>query len=332
LDAGQEALRRQKADDLLEPVLSRLDFGPAACRMAGEALLQRRPLVRRESVLGGPLDSADDCRLVIFVPLLAEQKPVGVLRIRRAAEDLADGEAELLEELLIESAKHIALALKKEDDDRLAITDGLTKLLVKRRFLHMLEERRALAESGQGRRNDAFVLAMIDIDHFKKINDTHGHLSGDIVLRDVAGILRGGLRDGDYAFRYGGEEMALLLNTPSLETGRKTAERLRKAIQTATFRGDKGQAIPVTASMGLSLFEPGLSAEGLIARADKALYASKHGGRNRVTVWEPALEKQATPTPATTKPRVNSVRAPAAKRSSTSLGTRTSPAKSSRQN
>ncbi|GMV80829.1 MAG: hypothetical protein AMXMBFR7_20130 [Planctomycetota bacterium] len=284
LAAHEGPVARQKAEEVLESVLSSLDFSLAACRHAARALEQGRSLRQRELVSG--VRASGEHPVMLCVPLIADQRHIGVLRIRRMAEDgFDDPAAEALEELLIESAKHIALALKKDEDDRTAITDQLTGLFIKRHFLDTLERLRTESAGG----GPGFALVLMDIDHFKKVNDTHGHLSGDMVLKHAAKVLQSGLRSGDLAFRYGGEELALLMPGAGSEAAQQTAERLRTAVQGTTFRGDKGQTIPVTISLGVASHKLGLTAENLISRADKALYASKHGGRNRVTCWSSTL-------------------------------------------
>lgn len=285
--ASQEgAPPRQNGNQMLEGLLSRVDHSPAALRDVARALEQRRTLRKQESeepYLG------NESMLILSVPLMADQRGVGVLRIRRQSEGFDGPVAEALEETLIESAKHIALAMKKDEDDRKAITDQLTGLFIKRHFLSMLEQLRTQAASAMSDRERNFGLVLCDIDHFKKVNDTHGHLSGDIILKNVSRVLRGGLRAGDLAFRYGGEEIAILMPGASQEAAQQTADRLRSAIETSDFKGDKGQSIPITISMGVARNQPGLSGEGLISRADQALYASKHNGRNRVTCWSKEL-------------------------------------------
>jgi len=281
--AEQDALSQFDPGEILDTALAKLDLSEAAIAFAAEAL-DRRRTTRQEEHLNPTQSGATD-GMTLCVPLLADQKPIGVLRIRRSIEGFSGPEAGALEELLLESAKHIALALKKDEDDRKAITDVLTGLFIKRHFLVSLEQMRAeAAASGSG-----FCLVLCDIDHFKKVNDTHGHLSGDMILKGVAGVLRKGLRTGDMAFRYGGEEMALLLPNATPESAEQMAERLRAAIQAATFNGERGQRVPVTISLGISQHQPGLTGESLISRADRALYASKQGGRNRSTRWSVEL-------------------------------------------
>ena len=280
--ANSDKLSELDSAEILESALVKIDYSPGACHFAAQAL-ERRRTVRRDERRVSQSGSSDG--VVLCVPLIADQRPVGVLRICRSAEGFKGPEAEALEELLLESAKHIALALKKDEDDRQAITDGLTTLYIKRHFLVMLEQLRGEAATT----GETFCLVMCDIDHFKKVNDTHGHLSGDLILKGVTAVLRRELRTGDLAFRYGGEELALLLPHATVEAAEQTAERLRVAVQAGTFHGEKGQVVPITVSLGVAQHQPGLTGDTLIGRADRALYASKQSGRNRSTRWSPAL-------------------------------------------
>lgn len=294
----ESGVSRENPSELIEGLMLRLDYGPPACRHAAQALEQRRTLRERVPTSMARHSHGDE-GLMLCVPLIADQRPVGVLRIRRSSDGFDGPIAETFEEMLLESAKHIALALKKDQDDRKAITDQLTALFIKRHFLATMEDMRAQSAAGGGV-GKPFALVLLDIDHFKKVNDTHGHLSGDLVLKNVAAVLRKALRSGDMAFRYGGEEMAVLMPGATQEAAEQTAERLRTAVERTVFLGEKGQTIPITISLGIALHRHGLTGEQLISRADRALYASKHGGRNRVTPWRPDLPdpleaKKATP-------------------------------------
>jgi diguanylate cyclase len=129
-------------------------------------------------------------------------------------------------------------------------------------------------------------LLMIDIDHFKKVNDTYGHLLGDKVIRFVGMTVKDRIKGKDLAACYGGEELAVLLPETSLAGARSVAEEIRRAMATARIqRLDNGQAIgAITVSLGVAQYRPGETHEALIARADAALYRSKESGRNRVSV------------------------------------------------
>jgi diguanylate cyclase (GGDEF)-like protein len=125
---------------------------------------------------------------------------------------------------------------------------------------------------------------MMDIDHFKNVNDGFGHAAGDAVLMRVGRLVRGNLRPSDFAARVGGEEFALILPQTLLPGAITAVERLREAIAGATFE-HRGRRLPqVTVSIGLAELERGATPGQLLARADVALYAAKQGGRNR-TEW-----------------------------------------------
>jgi two-component system cell cycle response regulator len=163
---------------------------------------------------------------------------------------------------------------------QMATRDALTGLLNRREFQRILEEETVRST----RFGHPFALVMVDIDHFKKINDTHGHQVGDEVLKHVASLLGGQLRAVDRVARYGGEEFAILM----IETDRKQAiegmERLSALLaETPCIVPKSGLTIPVTLSAGVAeLPHDAANGEGLIALADAALYAAKKAGRNRI--------------------------------------------------
>jgi len=164
-----------------------------------------------------------------------------------------------------------------------AITDGLTGLYVHAHFEDRLNELFEHYKEAQS----VFSLVMIDIDHFKKFNDTHGHQTGDEVLRGVSRLAQQAAGDRGTAFRYGGEEMSFLLPGVSGENAFKFADRFRKVIEKHIFRSTTGEDLHVTISLGVSSVTPDLlSAEQLVSQADKALYESKKGGRNRTTQFQ----------------------------------------------
>ena len=126
-------------------------------------------------------------------------------------------------------------------------------------------------------------LLMLDIDHFKHINDSHGHSAGDDVLKAVAAAIKGQLRNVDMVFRFGGEEFLILLSNTGRETAAMIGERLRFAAQAQNYSAD-GHSIELTVSLGCSTLLPGESAESLLRRADSALYVAKREGRNRLAM------------------------------------------------
>ena len=128
-------------------------------------------------------------------------------------------------------------------------------------------------------------LLLADIDFFKKINDTYGHPSGDLVLKEVSNIIREAIRDIDMPARYGGEEFAAILPRTDSKGAMNIAERLRKAVMSASFSSDTSQ-LKVTLSIGIATTpSDAKTKEELIEKADEALYYAKHNGRNRSVLW-----------------------------------------------
>ncbi|MBK7661735.1 MAG: GGDEF domain-containing protein [Betaproteobacteria bacterium] len=161
----------------------------------------------------------------------------------------------------------------------LASTDPLTGAYNRRTFLELMEK-----ELSRARRFDTpLSLVMLDLDHFKRVNDTHGHLVGDRVLQRFADIVRGELRKEDVLFRYGGEEFCVLVPDVAGAGAVTLADRIRTVVERQPFRID-GQEIPVTTSAGVAarIEEGPEDVDRLVNRADEALYIAKRRGRNRV--------------------------------------------------
>ncbi|MFG6158292.1 GGDEF domain-containing protein [Halomonas sp. 1390] len=158
---------------------------------------------------------------------------------------------------------------------RLSDTDDLTGLANRRKLMTRLDEELSLSN----RHGLPLSLMMLDIDHFKSINDTWGHLQGDQVLRELASLCQGILREEDLMARLGGEEFAVLLPLTPESHCRQLAERLRRRIAENDFGVGSGQ---VTVSIGIAEHRVGDSREILLQRVDDNLYAAKHGGRNRI--------------------------------------------------
>ena len=169
----------------------------------------------------------------------------------------------------------------------MAVTDSLTGLFNRRYATAHLE--RLIQRSGRDRR--AVSVAIADIDHFKAVNDTYGHGVGDEVLREFATRLAADVRGVDLMARYGGEEFLVIMSGVPLVTAMTIAERLRGAIAASPFvPASLRRELPITISIGVAAAESGdTSVTDLVRRADEALYAAKHGGRNRVAAAPKAL-------------------------------------------
>jgi diguanylate cyclase (GGDEF)-like protein/PAS domain S-box-containing protein len=167
--------------------------------------------------------------------------------------------------------------------ERLARTDALTGVTNRRHFFELAESQFARAQ----RYNHSLAVMMLDVDHFKQVNDRHGHLAGDLTLQSVAKECQNHLRGTDIFARYGGEEFICLLPEQSEQGALETAERIRQVIEQSEVKLET-HSIRVTISIGLAFMqsETDPTLEVLIDRADQALYQSKSGGRNRVTFWQ----------------------------------------------
>ena len=192
-----------------------------------------------------------------------------------------------MDEMMRTVAAQTALGLERHHlytgVEKIGLTDELTGLSNRRMFNYLMER-----EINRSRRyNRPFSLVMIDIDHFKKINDTWGHPAGDVILRELGALMRENFRKLDVPVRYGGEEFACLLPETPLEEAIKVAERFRIIVEQNDFLHGR-QRIPVTISLGVAAVGGGLNtetmtAEELLRFADRALYQAKQNGRNRIS-------------------------------------------------
>ncbi|OQX30468.1 MAG: hypothetical protein B0D87_02365 [Candidatus Sedimenticola endophacoides] len=167
--------------------------------------------------------------------------------------------------------------------EQLAAEDMLTGLFNRRYGMERLETELARCR----RRNHPLSLAMIDIDHFKRINDTLGHMAGDHGLAQLAATLRSQLRRHDIAFRYGGEEFVLILPETDADQALQGLERLRARVEGLQVRSPGQPDYSLTISIGIAQWHPAMSGDTLLERADRALYAAKEEGRNRCRVHAP---------------------------------------------
>ena len=219
-------------------------------------------------------------RNMISVPLKIKDRITGVINVVNKIDPSGfnPDDQRLLEAL----AQQAAMAVEHARLYELAITDGLTRLFIHRYFQARLEEEIMRAK----RYHTTISLILFDIDHFKKFNDTYGHQQGDIVLVDVAKLIKQTVRDTvDIPARYGGEEFTIILPETDAKGAQLVAERLRKTIETFPFPGQDKQ-LNVTISVGIATFPDHASSRGvLIKKADIALYACKEAGRNCTLIF-----------------------------------------------
>ena len=217
----------------------------------------------------------------LAVPLLGQERLIGLLIVGRKEGSRAYPAEEL--DLLNLLAHHVAIVFENARLFASATYEGLTGLLRREAILEQLDREleRAL------RYGRPLTVAMADLDHFKAINDRHGHLAGDSLLRRMAQVIAGGLRGTDWIGRYGGEEFLLVLPETGMEGAAAVAEKIRHAVQGTPVPLDDGTPARATVSIGLASLDAAagqgkVHGRDLIAAADRSLYEAKHAGRNRV--------------------------------------------------
>ena len=218
---------------------------------------------------------------LLILPLVVREAAIGTLALAARRRDAFGAEVRPALQLL---ANQLAVALSNAASvarlEELATTDGLTGCFNKRYFQ---DEFKARLQAAQ-RFGRKLSLVIVDLDHFKTVNDTYGHHTGDVVIRELGQILRRLKRETDVVARFGGEEFCVLCEETDAEGACLLAERVREELERTAFETDLG-SVRVTASLGLATFpEHGKDKQALFAAADRALYAAKHNGRNQVAV------------------------------------------------
>jgi diguanylate cyclase (GGDEF)-like protein/PAS domain S-box-containing protein len=245
-------------------------------------------LRRGQAQVGGEDAGAPACAHVpgqtgayLCVPLMSHGEAMGLLHVLPAA--LAEDRLAGKQRLAVTVAGQLGLALanlKMQENLRdMAVRDPLTGLF-NRRYLEETQEREFLRATRQG---VPIALIMLDIDHFKRCNDTYGHDAGDVVLRELGAFLQRYCRGSDVACRYGGEEFVLTLPQCSLEIACQRAEEMRQAVKTLQVRHGHRTLEPITLSFGVAAFpEHGGNPDAVLNAADAAMYRAKQQGRDRV--------------------------------------------------
>ena len=252
-----------------------------AAKLGRPLLLPRRSQPEADALL-----RAMNAASVVVVPLCVRNRVVGAMQLfGERVDSFSREDAQLLWMLSLVAESMLARDYSNETLLRFAFTDFLTGLKTRGYFEQQLDLELARAE----RRGTPVAVLMIDIDHFKRLNDTHGHLAGDLVLHNVAAILSSDLRQIDIAARYGGEEFVLLLPETTLQGAKLVAQRLRYSVEQAKFRTGAAEGAVeehLTISIGVALFpEEARSKQDLLEAADAALYQAKAKGRNRVVFY-----------------------------------------------
>ena len=275
---GEEALSRIEEDApdlvLLDVMMPRLDGFDTCSRIKNDPETQHIPVILLTSLnsiedkIKGQAAGADDFITKPFERVELLLRVESMLRIKALHDQLTEKIAEL------EGAKR---RLR-----HLADTDGLTLLYNKRYFDHYL----ATEVSRAKRYARKLSIVMLDIDHFKQFNDTHGHPTGDALLEQLATLLTRSIRRIDCAARYGGDEFALILPETPQPGAETVARRLHAVVESYRFMDPKGSPLDtVTVSVGAATFPDDAGGiEALIEAADRRLYRAKQGGRNRVAL------------------------------------------------
>lgn len=257
------------------------------------AIKYSRPLL----VTGGHNAQADElldtlgAKQALIIPLFVRNRAIGSLQLFCSTDNkFSQQDAQILWILSLVAENLLTREHANEGLLRFAFTDYLTGLRTRGYFEQQLELELKRSE----RKRQKFSLLMIDIDHFKQLNDSFGHHVGDQVLRDIAAILMKDLREIDTVARYGGEEFVMILPETTEAGAVYVAQRVRRSVEQAQFLAEYPQAIQhLTISIGIAVFDRDAQFKrDLIEFADAALYAAKHGGRNRVVCYSEVSGQQ----------------------------------------
>jgi len=228
----------------------------------------------------------NDEKVGIF-PLIGKKTLLGCIVAHSNTDRLSEKEIDYLDQLSKQSSITIQRANTYVEVLQHATLDALTGLNNRRQFETRLKQEVASAK----RQGNSLCAMMLDVDFFKKVNDTYGHAAGDCVLKSVAATVKSALRESDIPSRYGGEEFAIMLPFTKIDEASAVAQRLRKAIEStpvnvAREKGEDDLIVNVTVSIGVNEFGANDSEGDLFEKADKALYEAKTSGRNKVVIFK----------------------------------------------
>ncbi len=286
LDEKTQALKYEIL--INEPSIDRNQSIKMGQGVAGWAAQNARPVLwpdfTRDKRYSAPIEQMQDdgSKSIVCIPLKSKGKILGVIDLRRKGDTVTPFSEEDLASLAI-ICDYAAIAIENARNfqrvQELTITDDLTTLF-NVRHMHTLLDTEILRAQ---RYKKAFSMVFLDLDKFKQVNDTWGHIHGSQLLRETANIIQKSIRSTDYAARYGGDEFVVLLPETNKDGALLIAERLRKSIEQNEFLQDKGLKVHFTASFGVATFpEDAKSKDDLIRMADAAMYEVKGSTRNSV--------------------------------------------------
>ena len=189
------------------------------------------------------------------------------------------GAIETLTNISARKKAELELIERERTYQQLSITDALTGLKNARHFHNQIE----MALEKSDRYNQSFSLCFLDLDNFKYMNDTYGHITGDGILKTFAGLLKDGLRLNDSAYRYGGDEFSIILPSTDYSGAINLANRIREKVNNHNFSVSGDVSLNITSSIGVTEYKAGDNAKTILSRADAALYAAKRVGKNRIS-------------------------------------------------
>jgi diguanylate cyclase (GGDEF)-like protein len=284
LDGREKAIQCEGGlifGESVEPLFHKSFLQTPVAEVIAERTPEVYPLVY-EQELPWPASAAGiPGRQCLCLPLIAaDNRAIGVVTIDQPA-GFSMGAVAM--QILIVLTTVVAIGLETARLFRLAVIDGLTGLYLRRYMELRLEEE----ENRIRRYGGQMALLMIDIDHFKKLNDTYGHQQGDVVLQEMAKMMQSSVRKGlDVVCRYGGEEFVVIMPNTDAAGAVLVAEKIRRHCEETAFSG-QGAPLHVTLSGGAASMaqQMQISSQELLRRADEALYRAKHNGRNRICLW-----------------------------------------------
>ncbi len=286
-------LTARKAQEIIQALQTSLDPTRLIEIFSMEAgtLFMHQGISYQNDVLGLDVKLGREARHSCTYNLNIGDEPLGKLTFRRS-QKFTETETESIEQLLCSLLYPLRNALLYQDALQLAQKDPLTGICNRSAMDEMMQR-----ELSHTRRQDSScAMLILDIDHFKKINDKYGHITGDCALKSIANMMDVCKRDGDLLFRYGGEEFVILMRDTDEDGALLLAERIRCHIQDTACHCS-GAELKMTASLGISILRGNDSPVSLFARADQALYSAKRNGRNQVCVAKetaPEVNFQAT--------------------------------------